>query len=88
MMFIRLIKLKAPYDKEQRAWFDEKHTEALQWGIKFVSTYFTLGKYDVISIIEAPDEKAAMKYAIATAEVAESATLIAIAKSEVDSWQA
>ena len=87
MIFIRLIKLKAPYDKEQRAWFDEKHTEALQWGVKFVTTYFTLGRYDVVSIIEAPDEKAALKYAIATAEVAESSTLVAISKAEVDSWQ-
>ncbi len=86
MLFIRLIKLKSPYRKEQKAWFDGKHEEALKWGVKFHHTYFTLGKYDVVSIIEAPDERSAMKYAIATAEEAESATLVAVPKDEVDAW--
>jgi uncharacterized protein with GYD domain len=86
MLFIRLIKLKSPYGKQQRVWFDKKHTDALKWGVKFQHTYFTLGKYDVVSIIEAPDEKSAMKYAIATAEEASSTTLVAIPKEEVDSW--
>jgi uncharacterized protein with GYD domain len=86
MLFIRLIKLKNPYGKKQKAWFDSKHKEALEWGVKFLHTYFTLGKYDVVSIIEAPDEKSAMKYAIATADEADSATLIGISKDEVDGW--
>jgi uncharacterized protein with GYD domain len=86
MLFIRLIKLKHPYGKTQKAWFDKKHKEALGWGVKFHHTYFTLGKYDVVSIIEAPDEKSAMKYALATADEAESATLVAIPKDEVDAW--
>ena len=87
MLFIRLIKLKSPYDKEQKVWFDKKHDEALHWGVKFIQTYFTLGRYDVVSIIEAPDEKSALRYAMATSEVAASATLVAISKQEVDSWQ-
>ncbi|MDG7013282.1 MAG: GYD domain-containing protein [Nitrososphaerota archaeon] len=86
MLFIRLIRLKSPYDKEQKAWFDKKHDEALAWGVKFTRTYFTLGKYDVVSIIEAPDEKAAMRYAMATSEVASSTTLVAVGKEEVDTW--
>ena len=86
MMFIRLIKLKAPYDKAQKEWFDTKHDEAIPWGVKFVRTYFTLGAYDVVSIIEAPDENAAMKYAMATSEVASSTTLVAVGKDEVDTW--
>jgi len=86
MLFIRLIRLNHPYSKEQKAWFDKKHDEALKWGVKFHHTYFTLGKYDVVSIIEAPDERSALKYAMATADEAESATLVAIPKDEVDSW--
>ncbi len=86
MLFIRLIKLRRPYSKEVKAWFDKKHDEALAWDVKFLHTYFTLGKYDVVSIIEAPDEKSAMKYAMATSDEAESATLIAIPKDEVDRW--
>lgn len=86
MLFIRLIKLKSPYGKVQKAWFDKKHKEALEWAVKFHHTYFTLGKYDAVSIIEAPDEKSAMKYAMATADEAESATLVAIPKDEVDGW--
>jgi len=86
MLFIRLIKLKNPYSKQLKAWFDDKHREALKWDVKFHYTYFTLGKYDAVSIIEAPDEKAATKYALATADEVESTTMVAIPKDEVDSW--
>lgn len=86
MLFIRLIKLKNPYSKEVKVRFDKKHDEALEWGVKFLHTYFTLGKYDVVSIIEAPDEKSAMRYAMAAADEAESSTLVAIPKDEVDRW--
>ena len=86
MLFIRLIKLKNPYGRQQKVWFDKKHNEALKLDLKFHHTYFTLGKYDVVSIIEAPDEKSALRYAIATADEAESTTLVAVPKDEVDSW--
>ncbi len=86
MLFIRLIRLKSPYGKRQKEWFDQKHKEALEWGVEFKLTYFTLGEYDVVSIIEAPDEKAALKYAMAAADEASSTTLVAISKQEVDTW--
>ncbi|HEY3194347.1 MAG TPA: GYD domain-containing protein [Candidatus Dormibacteraeota bacterium] len=35
-------------------------------GGKLVHTYMTLGRYDVVAIIEAPDDEAAAKFALMT----------------------
>ena len=86
MWFIRLVKLKNPPSKQQTEWFDQKREEAMKWGVKFHDVFFTLGKYDVVSIFEAPDEKVAMRFAMSIAPEATGQTLVAVARDEVTGW--
>ena len=51
-------------------------------GIKYHSIFWTLGRYDVIGIFEAPNEKVAMKAQLRRAEVLASETLLAIPVEE------
>ncbi len=87
MWFIRLVKIKDPPSKESRQAVDRVRAEAERWGMKFHDTFYTLGRYDIISIFEAPDVKAAMRYSIALAPWTRGAeTLQAMSRDEVDSW--
>ena len=86
MWFIRLVKLKNPRSQQQTDWMNKKRAEAEKWGVKFHHTYFTLGMYDVVSILEAPDEKTAMRFGLSVAQEASSQTLVAVSREEVDSW--
>ena len=86
MWFIRLVKLKNPPSKAQREEVDRKRAEAEKWGVKFHETFFTLGRYDLVSIIEAPDEKTALRYSISTGAYGPSETLVAVSRDEVTKW--
>ena len=86
MWFIRLVKLKNPPSKAQREEVDRKRAEAEKWGVKFHETFYTLGRYDLVSIIEAPDEKAAMRYSVSIGQYGASETLVAVPREEVSKW--
>jgi uncharacterized protein with GYD domain len=86
MWFVRLVKMKSPTSKKSMEWSEEKRKEAEKWGVKFHHTFFTLGRYDVISIIEAPDEKTAMKVSELFNDLATAETLSAVSREEVNSW--
>jgi uncharacterized protein with GYD domain len=78
MRFILLGKFKEKATKEivaRHLKFVEN--EEANEGIKWIDTYWTLGRYDAVAIIDAPDEKAAMKVAIRRDYLA-SETLVAI----------
>ena len=51
-------------------------------GVKFLATYWTLGKYDTVNIFEAKDEKAAMKALMAGSELMKTETLVAVTREE------
>jgi uncharacterized protein with GYD domain len=86
MWFIRLVKLKNPPSKQLNEAVDAKRAEAEKWGVKFHDVFYTLGKYDIVSIFEAPDEKVAMRFAMSLAPEASGQTLVAISRDEVNSW--
>jgi len=86
MWFIRLVKNKNPTTKERTQWFDQHRKEAEKWGVKFHQTFFTLGRYDVVTIFEAPDEKTAMRWGMSVMDEVASETLVAISREEVESW--
>jgi len=89
MWFIRLVKLKDPPSKESKAKMDAARMEAEKWGVKFHHTFYTLGMYDLVNIFEAPDEKVAMRLAMAWSPWTTSAqTLTALSRDEVDNWMA
>ena len=86
MWFVRLVKLRNPLTKERNEWMRKKRDEAEKWGVKWHMTLFTLGRYDVIAIFEAPDEKTAMKVSMAFAPEAAAETLAAVSRDEVVKW--
>ncbi len=51
-------------------------------GIKVISTYWTLGRFDSVWIYEAPSEKEAMKLGISIGEVASSQTMVAVPREQ------
>ncbi len=51
-------------------------------GVKFLSQYWTLGRYDVVSTAEAKDEKAIMKTLLRWGDLLSSETLIALPREE------
>jgi uncharacterized protein with GYD domain len=51
-------------------------------GVKFLGIYYTLGRYDAVGIIEAPDEKTAMKAALRRGGMFAAETLVAVPAEE------
>jgi uncharacterized protein with GYD domain len=51
-------------------------------GVKVLSIYWTLGRYDSVSIVEAPNEKAVMKQLVRMGENISTETLVAIPAEE------
>jgi uncharacterized protein with GYD domain len=86
MWFIALVKLKVVPSKERAQSANARKAEAQKLGIKFHEAFHTLGRYDAVSIFEAPDEKAAMRYSMMGRDVEVVETLVAVTREEVVSW--
>ncbi len=84
MIFITLTKWKQAPTKELRPRIEQftKTLEELEkQGIK-MRVYWTLGRYDAVSIIEAPTEKDVMKTLLPLQDVIDSETLVAVPREE------
>lgn len=84
MIFIALSKFKKAPSKENMGRIAEatKAFEKLEkQGIK-MTVYWTLGRFDGVTIIEAPSEKDAMKALLRFQDVVETETLVAIPREE------
>jgi len=84
LYFISLSKWKQAPTKEMRPRMDQftKTIEDLgKQGIK-IRIYWTLGRYDAVTIIEAPTEKDAMKILLPLQDVVDTETLVAIPREE------
>jgi len=82
MIFISLVKLRKKPTKEIVAEINKLREREAKEGVKFLSTYWTLGRYDSVVIFEAPDEKTAMKVAIRVGDTASTETLVAVPREE------
>jgi uncharacterized protein with GYD domain len=51
-------------------------------GIKILGFYWTLGRYDTVMILEAPNEKEAMRLSIDAADTVTTETMVAIPREE------
>ncbi len=51
-------------------------------GIKILSFYWTLGRYDTVVTMDAPDEKAAMKMNLMVSDFVSTQTMVAIPREE------
>ena len=83
MYFISLYKWKKKPTKEMVTDVEWGNTvkQLEKQGIKLQS-YWTLGRYDAIHIIEAPSEKDAMKMLLRFQDILESETLTAVPRDE------
>ncbi len=51
-------------------------------GIKILSFYWTLGRYDTVVTMDAPNEKAAMKMNLMVSDFVSTQTMVAIPREE------
>ena len=51
-------------------------------GVKILSFYWTLGKYDTVVTMDAPDEKTAMKVNLMVNDFVSTETMVAVSREE------
>jgi len=75
------LKWKQTPKKEMIAQSTKKLEELANQGIK-MNAYWTLGRYDAVTIIEAPTEKDAMRALLLFQDVVATETLVAVPRGE------
>ena len=84
MIFISLAKFRRKPTKEALPQAAKLFEQMTGEGAKFLGMYWTLGRYDAISIVEGPDEKTAMKALMRMGDVMSTETLIAVRRDEAE----
>ena len=84
MIFISLIKFKQMPTKEDFAKVDKLREDMTKKSFKRLAHYWTLGRFDVVLLFEAPTENEAMKFTVESAKLglATTETLVAIPREE------
>jgi uncharacterized protein with GYD domain len=82
MIFISLNKVRKKLTKEAIAEATRLIERANKEGVKFLNIYYTLGRYDIVAILEAPDEKTAMRTLMRFGDIEATETLVAIPREE------
>ncbi len=82
MIFISLGKFRNKPTKEASAKVSELMKGMMNEGIKFIGFYWTLGRYDTVVIMEAPDEKTVMKANIKVNDIVSTETLVGITRED------
>ena len=79
MQFISLIKFRRRPTKEE---IEETPKKIQAAGVKLLSAYWCLGRYDAVVISEAPNAETVMKAFSGVMETASSETMVAIPRAE------
>jgi uncharacterized protein with GYD domain len=82
MLFISLVKWRKKPTKEMVAQANKLYEQMVKEGIKIVGQYWTMGRYDGVTILEAKDEKTGMRALLRWEESLSVDTLIAIPREE------
>ncbi len=82
MIFISLGKFRSKPTKEATTEVTEIMKGMTQEGIKFISFYWTLGRYDTVVTMEAPDEKTIMKANMKVNHIVSTETMIGVTREE------
>jgi uncharacterized protein with GYD domain len=82
LIFISLGKMRKKPNKELAGQSTSITDEFKKMGIKIIGWYYTLGRYDIVFIFEAANEKEALKVSLAVAEMVAPETLVAIPREE------
>jgi uncharacterized protein with GYD domain len=79
MRFVSLVKWKKKITKASIAQnLKCMKYESAKEGIKTIDIYWTLGRYDAVVIMEAPDEKAALRMSVRRMDCMSIETMVAI----------
>lgn len=81
MIFITLVKWKQAPKKEMIDQATKRLEELANQGIK-MNIYWTLGRYDAVTIIEAPTEKEAMRTLLIFQDMVDTETMVAVPREE------
>ena len=81
MIFITLVKWKEKLKKEEMEQGTKRMRELDKQNIK-MKVYWTLGRYDAVTIIEAPNEKDAMKTLLIFQDIVNTETMVAVPREE------
>lgn len=85
MIFITLGKFRKKPTKEMAAATERSTSQIQKAGVKVLGWYWTLGRYDFVIIVEAPDKGAvegAMKTSIAFSDSHATETLVALKRED------
>ena len=82
MIFISFGRFRKKPTKEMTEEVSRLMKEMAQEGIKFLSFYWTLGRYDTVVIMEAPDEKTVMKANMRVGDIVSTETMVALPREE------
>ncbi len=82
MLFIALVKFKTKLTKEVVAENLKDIEDDMKGQIKYKGIYWTLGKYDTVVLLDAPEEKAAMNMVLKRADRMKIETLVAVPGDE------
>jgi uncharacterized protein with GYD domain len=82
MIFITMSKFRKKPTKETTAEVTKIVQAMAEMGVKILSFYWTLGRYDTVVTMEAPDEKTAMKANIRVGDFVSTETMVAVSREE------
>jgi uncharacterized protein with GYD domain len=82
MLFISLAKRRKKLTKDGLAQSNKLMEQMVKEGIKVVGQYWTMGRYDAVTILEAKDEKACLRALLRWEDLLSVDTLIAIPREE------
>jgi uncharacterized protein with GYD domain len=80
--YIQLVKFRKKPTKEMIKQNLEFLEREKKMGVQVKEIYWTLGRYDVVVILDAPNEKAIMQGALARAENMSTETMVAVPAEE------
>ena len=82
MIFITLSKFRKKPTKEMTAEVTKIVQSMAEKGVKILGFYWTLGRYDTVVIMEAPNEKSAMKANMMVGDIVSTETMVGIPREE------
>ena len=82
MIFVSFGRFRKKPTKEMTDEGGRLMKEMANQGIKILSRYWTLGRYDTLVIAEAPDEKTFMKAMLSLGDLVATETMVAVTREE------
>jgi uncharacterized protein with GYD domain len=82
MIFISLARWRRKPTKDMVAQGSKLFEQMTKEGAKILGVYWTLGRYDAITIVEGPDEKTALKDLMRWGDLLSTETLVAVSREE------